>query len=65
MAVRPWRTSSSLNGLMIATTSFMVRPSFLAGFLSADFFGSAPGAFPAGSGAPRGGSAIPSNLASF
>src|SRR5258708_39840234 len=29
MAVRAWRTSSSLNGLMIATTSFMVRPSFL------------------------------------
>src|SRR5882757_1212119 len=28
MAVRAWRTSSSLKGLMIATTSFMVRPSF-------------------------------------
>src|SRR5258707_974846 len=25
MAVSAWRTSSSLNGLMIATTSFMVR----------------------------------------
>src|ERR1700753_1074700 len=26
MDVRAWRTSSSLNGLMIATTSFMVAP---------------------------------------
>src|SRR5712672_896746 len=32
IAVSAWRTSSSLNGLIIATTSFMVRPSFLAGF---------------------------------
>ena len=29
MAVSAWRTSSSLNGLMIATTSFMVRPYLL------------------------------------
>src|SRR3954452_10841806 len=29
MAVSAWRTSSSLNGLIMATTSFMVRPSFL------------------------------------
>jgi hypothetical protein len=28
IAVSAWRTSSSLKGLMIATTSFMVRPSF-------------------------------------
>src|SRR3981189_807494 len=28
IAVGAWRTSSSLNGLMMATTSFMVRPSF-------------------------------------
>jgi hypothetical protein len=27
MAVSAWRTSSSLKGLMIATTSFMVSPS--------------------------------------
>src|SRR5260370_11041515 len=28
IAVSAWRTSSSLNGLIMATTSFMVRPSF-------------------------------------
>jgi hypothetical protein len=27
IAVSAWRTSSSLNGLIMATTSFMVRPS--------------------------------------
>jgi hypothetical protein len=28
IAVSAWRTSSSLKGLIMATTSFMVRPSF-------------------------------------